>query len=188
MTKRFWADKAAEPKRAYRFILSLKGIDEWVITKVNRPGYTITETSHQYLNHTFYYPGRVEYNTVSFTMVDPITPNATAYAYAILAQSGYDLPNTKRYNTINKAQAAEAIGTPQIHTYNAKGDKIESFTLINAWVKNVDMGEYDYSSDDLINIGIELRYDFARYDAIGDPGLKVPTLNSAVKKMSAGSS
>tara|TARA_R110000851_G_scaffold13335_2_gene45597 strand:- start:9225 stop:9788 length:564 start_codon:yes stop_codon:yes gene_type:complete len=182
---RFWAASTSEPKRAYRFVLNLNGVDSWVVTKVNRPGFAVTEASHQYLNHTFYYPGRVEYNTVSFTMVDPLEPNSTAYAFALLSQSGYSLPNTKDYNTISKSKSLKALGTPTIHTYNADGNIVETFTLINAWVKNVEMGDYDYSVDDLINITVEMRYDFARYDfKIGTPKTAVDT--AAARKMSAG--
>tara|TARA_R110000822_G_scaffold88929_3_gene205750 strand:+ start:728 stop:1267 length:540 start_codon:yes stop_codon:yes gene_type:complete len=171
---KFWASDNAEPKRAYRFILSIKGIESWVITKVTRPSISISESSHQYLNHTFYYPGRIEYNTVSFTLVDPITPNSTAYMLGIFAQSGYSLPSRDKFSTISKKRSTGAMGTPQIHTYNADGDKIESFALVNAWVKNVDFGEFDYSSDDLLNIGVELRYDFVKYEG-------APAGSSAVK-------
>ena len=161
--KRFWADRP-QPKRAYRFILTLNGIDEWVITKVNRPSLTVTETQHQYLNHTFYYPGRVEYNTITFTMVDPLTPNSTGYALALLANSGYRLPSTKSKQTISKESAQAALGRPKITTINDKGDEIESFQLINAWVKNVDLGEFDYGDESLVNIAVEMRYDFVKYD------------------------
>ena len=34
---KFWANITSEPKRKYRFILALAGIDSWVITKVDRP-------------------------------------------------------------------------------------------------------------------------------------------------------
>lgn len=176
---KFWATQESEPKRAYRFILNLNGNDSWTVTKVTRPSITITEATHQYLNHTFYYPGRVEYNTVSFTLVDPLTPNSTAYALGIIAQSGYSLPSRTVYSTISKKQAINAMKQPTIHTVNAAGKIVESFTLINAWVKNVDFGEFDYSSDDLINIGIELRYDFVRYTVKG--GSQVGTDVNAIQ-------
>ena len=160
---KFWASYESEPKRAYRFILNLDGQDSWTVTKVTRPSISITEASHQYLNHTFYYPGRVEYNTVSFTLVDPLTPNSTARMLGIFGASGYSLPSKVAYNTISKKKSVSAMGTPHIHTVNADGAIIESFSLINAWVKNVDFGEFDYSSDDLINIGVELRYDYVKY-------------------------
>jgi hypothetical protein len=163
VSKKFWAN-APQPKRAYRFVLRLKGLDTWVITKVNRPSLTVTETPHQYLNHTFYYPGRVEYNTVSFTMVDPISPNATGYALALLSQSGYRVPSVTNFETISKAEAISALQLPQIVTLDDKGKEIESFTLINAWVKNVEMGDFDYGSEDLMNITVEMRYDFVRYE------------------------
>lgn len=182
--KKFWAN-APQPKRAYRFVLRLRGIDQWVITKVNRPSLTVTETPHQYLNHTFYYPGRVEYNTVSFTMVDPITPNATGYALALLSQSGYRLPSPSNLETISKAEAISALQTPEIVTLDDQGKDIEKFTLINAWVKNVEMGDFDYGSEDLMNITVEMRYDFVRYEA-NQGSIEDPALNASVAQYRPG--
>ncbi len=181
---KFWADAPA-PKRAYRFVLRLAGLDTWIITKVNRPSLTVTETAHQYLNHTFYYPGRVEYNTITFTMVDPLTPNATGYALALLSQSGYTPPSTKNFQTISKAEAVKALNTPQIVTINDKGDEVESFQLINAWVKNIDMGEFDYGSEDLVNISVEMRYDFVKYE-VAEGSTGNATLNNSVAKFRPG--
>tara|TARA_R100000406_G_scaffold37241_1_gene24664 strand:+ start:632 stop:1192 length:561 start_codon:yes stop_codon:yes gene_type:complete len=176
--KKFWADAPA-PKRAYRFVLRLAGIDQWVITKVNRPSLTVSETQHQYLNHTFYYPGRVEYNTVTFTMVDPLTPNSTGYALALISQSGYTLPATKNFETISKAEAIKALNTPQIVTINDQGDDVESFQLINAWVKNIELGEFDYGSEDLVNISVEMRYDFVKYE-VKEGSIGNAVLNSSL--------
>ena len=69
----FWSDGTGyEPKRAYRWILSIDDIEVYTIKKVSKPSFTVSESSHQYLNHTFYYPGRVEWSTVSFSLIDPI--------------------------------------------------------------------------------------------------------------------
>ena len=88
-TNQFWANPETSPKRKYRFLLELPnaGADaSWMITKVNRPSFNITEATHAYLNHTFYFPGRVEWQTVSFTIVDPVSPDATALLMGILVQ------------------------------------------------------------------------------------------------------
>lgn len=69
---KFWANITSEPKRKYRFILNLAGIDSWVITRVDRPSFNVSESEHTFFNHKFYYPGKVEWQTVSFTTVDPI--------------------------------------------------------------------------------------------------------------------
>ena len=52
----FWSDARSEPKRKYRFTFDVAGLPIWTITKVSRPSFRVTETKHDFYNHTFYYP------------------------------------------------------------------------------------------------------------------------------------
>lgn len=171
---RFWANKTAEPKRKYRFILNLAGIDSWVITKVQRPSFNVTETEHTFYNHKFYYPGKVEWQTVTFTTVDPINPDATGYLMGILGACGYNVPAPGNYASISKQRAVEILGEIKIRAKNAEGKDVEVWTLRNAWVKNVNMNEFEYASDDMLSMDIELRYDYALYNSMADGGAALP--------------
>lgn len=178
--KKFWASQDTAPKRKYRFLLNLPnaGSDaSWMITKVNRPSFNITEAQHSFLNHTFYFPGRVEWQTVSFTIVDPVTPDATGLLVGILGASGYNIPSNiavSGYNTISKAQATKIMGEVQITALDAAGTGVDRWTLHNAWLKNVTMGDFDYTDDSLLSMDVELRYDFATYKMLtgGNDGRK----------------
>ena len=178
---KFWANITAEPKRKYRFILNLAGIDAWVITKVNRPSFNVTESEHTFFNHKFYYPGKVEWQTVTFTTVDPINPDATAYLMGILGACGYNVPAPQSYESISKQKAVEVLGEVKIKAKNAEGKDVEIWTLKNAWVKDVNMGEFEYESDDMLTMDIELRYDCALYNSIPLGGAKLPIQASSVK-------
>jgi hypothetical protein len=169
---RFWANPSTSPKRKYRFLLSLPSLGSdasWMITKVNRPSFNITEATHSYLNHTFYFPGRVEWQTVSFSIVDPVSPDATGMLMGVLGAAGYQIPANLAgnpggsYGTMSKAAATDAMKLVKIKSINAQGDAIDEWTLHNAWMKNVTMGDYDYSDDSLLSIDVEVRYDFATY-------------------------
>ena len=74
----FWADAVTEPKRAYRWVMNFRGIDQWVMKKVTKPNFTVSEAEHSFLNYKFFYPGRVEWNDITCTLVDPISPDASA--------------------------------------------------------------------------------------------------------------
>ena len=110
----FWTNpKSQEPKRAYRFIVDIAtGLEgetvygsnaTWYASKADKPKFSVTETAHKYINHTFHYPGRVEWETVTITLVDPVDPDAAAATAKLLQASGYKIPG-------NEA-AAEAITT-----------------------------------------------------------------------------
>tara|TARA_Y100000310_G_scaffold29553_1_gene28094 strand:- start:182 stop:739 length:558 start_codon:yes stop_codon:yes gene_type:complete len=166
----FWADAYTdvEPKRVYRWILSMGGIPQWIVKKVNKPSFELTSTEHKYLNHTFYYPGRVTYETVSVTLVDPVNPDATHTMMEILRHSGYNIPVSESdLATVSKFAATNALGLVTISQIASGGSVIESFDLMNAWVTKVNFGELDYENDTLVDIVVDLRYDFARMGTHG---------------------
>lgn len=173
---KFWANSTLEPKRQYRFILNLGGIEQWVVKSVNRPSFTINNAEHNYINHRFYYPGRIEWNTVSFTIVDPVDPDTTGILMKMLMASGYRFPTDKNgTRTISKAEAVAATGGQVFISMLGAGDaaeptsnfsrEIEKWTLHNPWVEEVSMGDLSYESDDLVEMEVTLRYDWASFES-----------------------
>lgn len=173
----FWSDaQGGEPKRAYRWILDVDGIQAYTIKKVSKPSFTITESEHQFINHTYYYPGRVTWNTISFTLVDPINPDVSAALIKKIVDSGYK-PAGKETDTktMNKKDSTKALGEIKIEQLDSDGSPIETWTLKNAWIKDVKFGELDYSTDDMVEIDVEIRYDYATCDTtFGGTGLFKP--------------
>lgn len=160
----FWSQgNGNDPKRGFRFQLLNGNIPAYTIKKVTKPSFTVQESKHSYLNHTYYYPGRVEWNTVSVTLVDPVNPDAAATLANIIREGGYKpltSPSDKLSST-SKSSALSALGLIQIQQLDANGDPLETWTLHNAWIKDVKFGDLDYESDDLTEIEIEFRYDHA---------------------------
>ena len=174
--KRFWTSKASQPKRSYRFLLSIEGAGgremSWLVTQVKKPSATVGEVSHKYLNHTFYYPGRVEWDTVNVTLVDPVSPNAAGLMANILKESGYVVPGNETVtDSITKKDATGALGKVRIMQYDNNDENIvEEWVLNGAFITNIDWGELNYESDDLTNCTITIRYDWATLKASGGMG------------------
>ena len=167
----FWNDPGLQPKRAYRFLLSIPGeenaLDDFMIKKVNKPSFEISESPHKFLNHTFKYPGKVEWRPVSFTIVDALNPNASARLYQMLAEAGYRAPigpiqtGDQTAQTVSKLNSVTALGKVLIKQIDADGNNIEEWELKNPWIKSVKFGDLDYDTEDLLNIEVELSYDWA---------------------------
>ena len=97
----FWSDSRIEPKRKFRWLLSFRGVPQWIMKKVGKPNFSLGEAEHSFLNYKFYYPGRVEWSEISMTLVDPVSPDASKTMMALLKQSGYVPPhNFLNANTI----------------------------------------------------------------------------------------
>ena len=170
----FWANPGAEPKRIFRWLLSFAnngpdGVAEYLVKKASRPSWSVTESTHQFLNHTFYYPGRVEYDEMSVTIVDSVSPNGAVIMRNILANAGYILPSDAETNhtTLSKKGYVQGagLGAIQLKQLDHDGNQLERYLLHNAWIKNVNLNEVDYESDDLLNIDITLRYDYFTMDS-----------------------
>ena len=163
---RFWNEPDVEPKRKFRWILSVgdSDIPAWVIKKVTKPTFTLSEVKHSFINHSFYYPGRVEYNEIEFTLVDPVDPDMAQNLLDIIHSSGYDLPDTftAAKNTITKGEAVAALNHCYIQQIDHEANIIEQWDLTNAWIKEVNFGDLDYESDDINEIVVKMRYDFAQ--------------------------
>ena len=169
----FWTSTATEPKRQYRFRLTISAVGGsgtvsnaiWYAKKVTIPQFTVGEIKHSFVDKTFYFPGRVEWNTIEATLVDPANPDATDITNKILVGSGYYVPSSANgaedYGSMSKEEATQAIGQVIIDIIDKDGKSIEQWRLINPFVKSVKFGELSYDSDELREIGIEFRYDYA---------------------------
>jgi hypothetical protein len=167
----FWNDSAVDVKRAYRFLVTFgsgKGqIEQFLAKKCTLPSWSITETKHSFLNHSFYYPGRVEWQTVDLTFVDPASPDTTAKLLATLRQSGYALPESENVlETISKGDArfeGNSLGSVRIQQIDDEGQPFSSWELVNSWLKDVKLSELSYESDDIMEVTATVRYDYAKY-------------------------
>jgi len=170
----FWttshSDNAAinDPKRKFRFIVTLGNISEdagqaWYAKTATKPSFTIATTEHKYLNHTFYYPGSVTWNDVEITLVDPVSPiDVSATLSDIVQTAGYNVPSTVlELQTMSKAKASTALGVVTVAQLNSDGDPLESWVLNNAFITDVKYGDLEYGSDDITELSMTLKYDWA---------------------------
>ena len=159
-----------DPKRNFRFKVEFDGIDAesggalaWYAKSVTKPSFTVENVEHAYLNHKFYYPGAVTWNTITIEMVDPLTPDVTATVADILQQSGYAPPATSTaLGSISKAKAANALGQITITQIDSDGNPLETWTLWNGFVKDFQLGTLAYGDDELTVTTLEVMYDWAR--------------------------
>ena len=171
--QKFWSDAAIEPKRKYRFLLSFNGIPQWIIRTSGKPNFTVTESEHAFINYKFYYPGRLECSEITISLVDPVDPDASHTMLQLIENSGYVAPHNflndpqsrgKASNvvTFSKKRAVDAVGgRVYIHMIDEDGTPLETWTLYNPWIKGVNFGDLDYTSDDLVNVEVTMRYDWA---------------------------
>tara|TARA_S200002703_G_C3776958_1_gene239231 strand:+ start:155 stop:694 length:540 start_codon:yes stop_codon:yes gene_type:complete len=166
MANDFWTSANVDPKRKYRFLVELAGTGGeslWFAKTVDKPEITIGTGEVDFMQHKFYYPGRVEWNEIGLTLVDPVSPDATGILLDILQASGYTGPMEAKttLQSISKGAEANVLGNVVIKQVSADGTIQEKWTLNNAIITKVGWGDLDYSSEDLSEISISFRYDWA---------------------------
>tara|TARA_R100001594_G_scaffold33882_1_gene62679 strand:+ start:486 stop:1070 length:585 start_codon:yes stop_codon:yes gene_type:complete len=194
MATDFWRNPTFEPKRQFRFLVQLSLPDSqggqqdvtFLAKSVDRPSYTISSNPHQFFNHTFYYPGRVTWNTISLTLVDPVTPNASELLYNYLAASGVQIPTSygaATSTTITKASATRASSDLVIQeiatTSGTDVSKIVGeWRLLNSFFTDVNFGSHSYDSEDMVEVSVTVQYDWAEYNKSDSPQALDPRVES----------
>lgn len=170
-------------------------LPSFIAKKCDKPSFDISESPHDFLGHRFYYPGKVTWKEVSATVIDP-AGSSTAEAgdanaatlqasandvadglYKILIASGYQSPTAAgtaivggsqagTLRTMAKGKATRPFNQIRIIQVDDQGKALETWVLNNAWIKSVNFGGLDYSSDEINEIGLTFRYDWADLEIV----------------------
>jgi len=170
----FWKENTAQPKRKFRFQVQFGSVSGtgtpgsdaqyWWAKTIKIPSFTLESVEHHYLDNKYNFPGRVTWEDVEMTLVDPSDPDAVEKIMDLLRLSGYSVKSNTGtppdFSTVGK-QAAAKNTLCLISILDEKGAILEKWTLQNCFIVGANLGDYDYSSDDLRELSITLKYDWA---------------------------
>ena len=181
----FWHMQGIQPKRKFRWIATIgqgKKIFQYTIKKVVKPEWTTANKEHKMLGHTFNFPGPVTWNTVDVTFLDIASApesdeegNAALFLQEAIRAAGYEFPTSIGQATlgVTKERAVAALGGISVEQLNADGNALEKYTFYNPFIEKVNFGgDFDYDSDDLVDVTLTLRYDWA--EILGHKGQGEP--------------
>lgn len=193
----FWNEAAADPKRKYRFLVRVFNQEiAWYAKSVTAPSYEITSIEHAFSDHVFNFPGKIKWSDVEVTLVDPAGADDVVFkTLKIIQDAGYAIPtlngvsnaDNEAFKTFTKAQLINPTSGENnalvIETQDALGNVIEEWTLNNAFITNVKFGDFDYSSEDMREITLTFKYDWAscRFAGGGEANQGGPTGNFFTK-------
>ena len=169
-----WANPLTEPKRKFKFILNIAGIPAYVVKTTDRPSVTVGEATHEFLVHNFYFPGRVTWNEINISLVDPIDPDVSKRLLDLVKNAGYVFPSDFSGSpsdpnflrkSLGKSNFIDQLGQVTIDTLNTAGETIETWRLNNVWVKSVTYNQMSYSDKGLIELNLGIRYDWAELES-----------------------
>lgn len=182
----FWSNATAEPLRQFRWVVNFGGNEvtsldkvSFALKKIGRPKLKVGEITHKYINHSFYYPGRVEWEAINMTFAAvPVNandgePGTAGSLLSILSDAGYVIPNKAalvgaNVSTLAKEKFKNSVGDMHIRNISPDGNTVlEGFVLVNPFFTSIEFGEMDYGSDEVLDITCTVRYDYAKFTTDG---------------------
>ena len=146
--------QAAEPLRQFRFVLSIEGLDAWIVLSSELPSGEFGETEIPFINGRRYVAGKFAPNTLPIKLWQPVSPSA-AQKVNDWIRLNYE-PQTGRsgYADFYKKDLSILLLDPP-------GGVASKWTLKGAWCKGNKYGTLDYTNEGLLEIDITVRYDVA---------------------------
>ena len=143
-----------EPKLKNRFIMTIDGVPAYTIKTANRPQITFEEVELNHLNVKRFIKGKGTWQTLQFTMYDPIVPSSAQAVMEWVRLSHESVTGRDGYADFYKKDLT-------INLLGPVGDIVEEWTLKGAWVQDATFGDLDFASSDPAEITVTLRYDYA---------------------------
>lgn len=159
----FWSNNTLEPLRKFRFKIQFGNDVMWWAKSVTQPSPDVSVSEHQLINHKIKYPGIVTWNDIDITLVE--VGNEGKNLMMDLEMYGYGRDGSNDGLVKNRPKFQKQPPSPLfnllITKIDSNGKELETWELINPFIKSVKYGDLDYSADDLLEITITVAYDSA---------------------------
>ena len=141
-----------EPKRNYRWVLAIEGIDSFLVTSANRPNISITEKKIEYINSYRRVASKLEFQDLTIKLHDPIAPSG--------AQQMMEWIRTHYESVSGRAGYADFYKRDiQLKMLDPIGTVVELWDIKGAFLTSVNFSSLDYSSDDIMMIDATIKFD-----------------------------
>ena len=146
-----------EPLRKNRWLMRFPsdlGIQEWWLQSANRPKITQQEKEIPFLNTSTYVVGRYQWETIQIALRDPIGPSASQAIMEWIRLHSESVTGRQGY-------AAGYKRDVELEMLDPTGVVVQKWILKNTMCTSADFGYLSFYSDDLANITLTLRFDYA---------------------------
>ena len=141
-----------EPKRQFRWVLAIEGIDAFIVKTASRPNVSIEEIENPYINHKRYVAGKASFETLSVTLHDPIAPSG--------AQQVMEWVRTHFESVSGRAGYADFYKRDiQLKMLDPIGTVVELWDIKGGFLTAADFGSLDYGTSEPTEISLTIRFD-----------------------------
>ena len=142
-----------EPKMKNRFIMYLDGIPTYTIKKITRPTITQESKAIDHINLRRFVKGKTVWNPITMTLYDPIVPSAAQAVMEWVRLHHESVTGRDGYADFYKKDIV-------VNMLGPVGDNVEEWIIKGAFITEVNFGDADWATDDILTIDITIQPDF----------------------------
>jgi hypothetical protein len=141
-----------EPKRKFRWVFAIEGIDAFLMKSAARPNVTISEQELQFINSRRYVAGKLSYDAISVTLYDPIAPSGAQQVMEWVRTHTETVSGRSGYADFYKRDC-------QLKMLDPVGTVVELWDLKGCFLTSAGFGDLDYGTEDPTEIALTIRFD-----------------------------
>lgn len=152
-------------KRKFRYTFQLQDIcgglsvPEYYVKTAARPNLEVEETEINFLNAKTWIPGKASWQTMNVTYLDVATSDAAPLYSWLASIYNFTNPVTLEQGSMRKDYTATGI----LKIFDGCGQLLETWTMKNMFPTSIDFGDMDYSSSEICEIVLTMRYSDVTY-------------------------
>lgn len=142
-----------EPKRQFRWIFAIEGIDSFLMKTAARPSMEIANLEIPWINTKRYIAGRITWGTMQVTLHDPIAPSGAQQVMEWIRTHQETVSGRTGYADFYKRDC-------QIKLLDPIGTVVELWDIKGAMLTEVNYGDLNYEGDsEPVEVSITMRFD-----------------------------
>ena len=141
-----------EPKRKFRWVFAIEGIDSFLMKTANRPTFTTTTQEIPFINSHRYIAGKTKFEQISVTLHDPIAPSGAQQVMEWIRTTFESVSGRAGYADFYKRDC-------QIKLLDPVGTVVELWDMKGCFIASANFGELDYTSEDPTEVSLTLQFD-----------------------------
>jgi len=141
-----------EPKRKFRWVFAVEGIDAFLMKTAARPTINTAEVEMPFLNSTRYLAGKTKFDAVSVTLYDPIAPSGAQQVMEWVRTHFESVSGRSGYADFYKRDC-------QLKLLDPVGTVVELWDMKGCFLTAAAFGDLDYGTEDPTEISLTIRFD-----------------------------
>jgi hypothetical protein len=141
-----------EPKRKFRWVLAIEGVDAFLVKTASRPTIEIPSQEINWINTTRYIAGKAKFSTMSVTLHDPIAPSGAQQVMEWIRVHYESVSGRAGYADFYKRDI-------QLKMLDPIGTVVELWDIKGAQITNATFGDLDYGTEEPSDISLTLQMD-----------------------------